>query len=284
LNTMAGAKLFFKCENFQKVGAFKMRGATNAVLSMSPTEQKKGFATHSSGNHGQAVALAAKITGNPAHIVMPKNAPKAKIAAVQSYAGNITFCDNTEDARKSTSAQVVAHTGAHFIHPFNNWEVIYGQATCAKEVYEELPDLDYMLCPVGGGGLASGTLLTTQAFSPKTKVILAEPENAADAHASFTQKKHIPVNNPQTIADGLKTSLGDITFPIILNGAEAIITVTEEEIIAAMRLIWERLKIICEPSCAPPLAAVLKTPNVFKNKTVGIIITGGNVDLSALPF
>lgn len=284
LNTITGARLYFKCENFQKVGAFKMRGAANAVMSLSSADQKKGFATHSSGNHGQAVAMAAKLTGNTAYIVMPENAPKAKIAAVESYGGRITFCAPTETARQEACARIVEATGAHFIPPFNDWAVIYGQASCAKEIYEEYKDLDYLLCPVGGGGLAAGSILATQTYSPKTKVVLAEPENAADAHASFQQKKHIPVNNPQTIADGLKTSLGSLTFPIILRGATAITTVSEDEIIAAMRLIWERLKIICEPSCAPPLAAVLKNKEQYKNKSVGIIITGGNVDLSSLPF
>tara|TARA_Y100000748_G_scaffold51161_1_gene39581 strand:+ start:747 stop:1694 length:948 start_codon:yes stop_codon:yes gene_type:complete len=286
INNISGAKLYFKCENFQKIGAFKMRGALNAVMSHSSKDIKKGFVTHSSGNHAQAVALSSKIMKTNAYIVMPKSAPKIKINAVKGYGADITFCDNNENARKESCQKLIQKTGANFIHPYDNNRVIAGQATCSKEIYDISPklNLDYILCPVGGGGLASGTILSTNFFSPKTKVILAEPKNASDAYMSFNEKKLIPVKNPKTIADGLMTSLSNKTFDIILGGAEKIITVSEEEIIFSMKLIWERMKIICEPSCAVPLAAVLKTKKTFKNKNVGIILTGGNVDLKNLPF
>ena len=286
INNISGANLYFKCENFQKIGAFKMRGALNAVMSHSSKDIKKGFVTHSSGNHAQAVALSSKIMKTKAYIVMPKSAPKIKINAVKGYGADITFCENNENARKESCQKLIQKTGANFIHPYDNNRVIAGQATCSKEIYDISPklNLDYILCPVGGGGLASGTILSTNFFSPKTKVILAEPKNASDAHMSFNEKKLIPVKNPKTIADGLMTSLSNRTFNIILGGAEKIITVSEEEIIFSMKLIWERMKIICEPSCAVPLAAVLKTKKTFKNKNVGIILTGGNVDLKNLPF
>ncbi len=263
-----------------------MRGALNAVMSHSSKDIKKGFVTHSSGNHAQAVALSSKIMKTNAYIVMPKSAPKIKINAVKGYGADITFCENNENARKESCQKLIQKTGANFIHPYDNNRVIVGQATCSKEIYDISPklNLDYILCPVGGGGLASGTILSTNFFSPKTKVILAEPKNASDAYMSFNEKKLIPVKNPKTIADGLMTSLSNKTFDIILGGAEKIITVSEEEIIFSMKLIWERMKIICEPSCAVPLAAVLKTKKTFKNKNVGIILTGGNVDLKNLPF
>ena len=286
INNISGANLDFKCENFQKIGAFKMRGALNAVMSHSSKDIKKGFVTHSSGNHAQAVALSSKIMKTNAYIVMPKSAPKIKINAVKGYGADITFCENNENARTRSCQKLIQKTGANFIHPYDNNRVIAGQATCSKEIYDISPklNLDYILCPVGGGGLASGTILSTNFFSPKTKVILAEPKNASDAHMSFNEKKLIPVKNPKTIADGLMTSLSNRTFNIILGGAEKIITVSEEEIVFSMKLIWERMKIICEPSCAVPLAAVLKTKKTFKNKNVGIILTGGNVDLKNLPF
>ena len=286
INNISGANLYFKCENFQKIGAFKMRGALNAVMSHSSKDIKKGFVTHSSGNHAQAVALSSKIMKTNAYIVMPKSAPKIKIDAVKGYGADITFCENNENARKRSCQKLIQKTGANFIHPYDNNRVIAGQATCSKEIYDISPklNLDYILCPVGGGGLASGTILSTNFFSPKTKVILAEPKNASDAYMSFNEKKLIPVKNPKTIADGLMTSLSNRTFNIILGGAEKIITVSEEEIVFSMKLIWERMKIICEPSCAVPLAAVLKIKKTFKNKNVGIILTGGNVDLKNLPF
>ena len=284
INKISGANLYFKCENFQKIGAFKMRGAINAVLSYSEEERGNGFVTHSSGNHAQAVALSSKIVNAKAYIVMPKGAPKIKVKAVKGYGAEVYLCENNEKSREETCNNIIQKTNANFIHPFDNEDVICGQATCAKEIYDTTNDLDFIMCPVGGGGLASGTVLSTKLFSSKTKVVLAEPLNASDAYESFAKKTLIPVQSPNTIADGLKTSLSERTFNIILNGASNIITVTEEEIISAMRLIWERLKIVCEPSCSVPLAALLKEPKEFKNKKVVIILTGGNVDVQKLPF
>jgi|TARA_B100001057_G_scaffold116189_1_gene114717 threonine dehydratase len=284
INQISGADLFFKCENFQKIGAFKMRGALNAVLSTSKEKSKKGFVTHSSGNHAQAVALSSKIAKTKAYIVMPNGAPKIKIKAVKGYGAEVTLCDNNEQSRVDTCEKIIKQTGANFIHPYDNDKVILGQSTCSKELYDEVDDLDYIIPPVGGGGLASGTILSTLFFSKSTKVILAEPEKANDAYVSFNNKKLIPVSNPDTIADGLKTSLSKKTFDIIMEGADEIITINEGEIINAMRMIWERLKIVCEPSCSLPLAAVLKNKKMFKNKRVGLILTGGNIDLNNLPF
>lgn len=284
LDDLSGAQLFFKCENFQKIGAFKMRGALHAVLTSPKDELKKGFVTHSSGNHAQALARAAQIAKTTAYIVMPKGAPAIKVKAVKGYGGQVTLCENSEQSRIETCQQIIDQTQATFVHPYDSDAVILGQATCAKEIYEQCPALDDLICPVGGGGLASGSILATKAFSPTTRVILAEPKNADDAYQSFTQKKHLKVIRPNTIADGLKTSLGKRNFKIILDGAAAIYTVSEEEIIHAMQLIWERLKIICESSCSLPLAVVLKNPNEFKGRKIGLILTGGNVDLSNLPF
>ena len=284
INQISGADLFFKCENFQKIGAFKMRGALNAVLSTSKEKSKKGFVTHSSGNHAQAVALSSKIAKTKAYIVMPNGAPKIKIKAVKGYGADVTLCDNNEQSRVDTCEKIIKQTGANFIHPYDNEKVILGQSTCSKELYDEVDNLDYIIPPVGGGGLASGTILSTLFFSKSTKVILAEPEKANDAYVSFNNKKLIPVSNPDTIADGLKTSLSKKTFDIIMEGADEIITINEGEIINAMRMIWERLKIVCEPSCSLPLAAVLKNKKMFKNKRVGLILTGGNIDLNNLPF
>ena len=284
INQISGADLFFKCENFQKIGAFKMRGALNAVLSTSKENSQKGFVTHSSGNHAQAVALSSKIANTKAYIVMPKGAPKIKIKAVKGYGAEVTLCENNERSRTDTCEKIINKTGANFIHPYDNDKVILGQSTCSKELYDEIEKLDYVIPPVGGGGLASGTILSTFFFSKSTKVILAEPEKANDAYISFNSKKLIPVSKPDTIADGLKTSLSEKTFDIIMEGTDEIITVSEEEIINAMRMIWERLKVVCEPSCSLPLAAVLKNKEKFKNKRVGLILTGGNVDLNNLPF
>ena len=284
LNQISGADLFFKCENFQKIGAFKMRGALNAVLSTSKEKSRKGFVTHSSGNHAQAVALSSKIADTQAYIVMPKGAPKIKIKAVKGYGAEVTLCENNERSRVETCQKIIKKTGANFIHPYDNDKVILGQSTCSKELYDEVENLDYIISPVGGGGLASGTILSTMFFSKSTKVILAEPENADDTYVSFNSKKLVPVSKPDTIADGLKTSLSQKTFDIIMEGADEIITIDEREIISAMRMIWERLKVVCEPSCSLPLAAVLKNKKMFKNKRVGLILTGGNVDLNNLPF
>ena len=284
INKIAGAEIYFKCENFQKIGAFKMRGALNAVMSTKKQNLKKGFVTHSSGNHAQAVALSSNIANTKAYIVMPKGAPKIKIKAVRGYGAEVTLCENNEDSRVRTCNKIIKETGANFIHPFDNEDVILGQSTCAKEIYEELPDLDYIISPVGGGGLASGTILSTKFFSENTKVVLAEPQKANDAYESFINKRLIPVSNPNTIADGLKTSLSEKTFKIILDGTDQIVTIEEEEIVNSMKLIWERLKIVCEPSCSLPLAAVLKNKKKFKGKKIGLILTGGNVDVNNLPF
>ena len=286
IDKISGCRIYFKCENFQKIGAFKMRGALNAILSLDKKDIEKGFVTHSSGNHAQAVALSSKICNTKSYIIMPKGAPKIKIEAVKSYGAEVILCENNERARISQCNKILERTGANFIHPYDNYDVILGQATCAKELYEDknIPRLDNIICPVGGGGLASGTIKATEFFSPETKVVLSEPENASDAHDSFNQKKLIPVKNPNTIADGLKTSMSKKTFNIIVSGAEEIITVSEEEIINSMKIIWERLKIICEPSCSLPLAAILKNKSKFRNKSVGVILTGGNIDLSNLPF
>lgn len=284
INEMTGASIFFKCENFQKVGAFKMRGAINAILSHRPEERTNGFATHSSGNHAQAVALASKIAGTQAYIVMPSNAPSVKKNAVQEYGAEVIFCEPNEKSRKETCDKVVSETGAIFIPPFDDYRVIAGQATAAKELIEDTPDLDVIMTPVGGGGLSAGTALITNYIMPRTEVILAEPKNADDAYRSFKSGKLKTVKNPDTIADGLKVSLGEKNFEIIQKNVSDILLVTEEEIINAMRIIWERMKIIIEPSCAVPLAAVLKNKERFKDKRVGIIITGGNVDLGNLPF
>jgi threonine dehydratase len=284
LNQLTENELFFKCENFQKVGAFKFRGATNAVLQLSDAEAAKGVATHSSGNHAQALALAAKMRGIPAYIVMPETAPKVKVAAVKGYGAEVIFCKPTLQAREDTLSKVVAETGVHFIHPYNNWQVITGQATCAKELLEEVNDLDVILAPVGGGGLLSGTALSAHYFSPRTRVIACEPEGADDAQKSFRAGKIIPSVNPNTIADGLLTSLGERTFAVIRQHVSDVVTVPEAAIISAMRLIWERMKIIVEPSAAVPLGALLSGNLRLQQQRIGIILSGGNVDLERLPW
>ncbi len=284
LNRKSGAKLFFKCENFQRAGAFKMRGAANAVLSLSESDRAKGVATHSSGNHGQALAKAAQSVGIPAYIVMPSTAPEVKKRAVAEYGAEIVFCEPTLQAREDTLAQVIARTESTFVHPYNNEQVITGQATAALELIEDSEDLDAIMAPVGGGGLLSGTALSTHYLLPQAEVIAGEPAGADDAYQSLQVGQIIPSEKPNTIADGLLTSLGDKTFPIIQEYVKEIITVSDEEIIAAMQLIWERMKIIIEPSCAVPLAALLKQADDFAGKRVGIILTGGNVDLTSLPF
>lgn len=278
LNEMAGCQLFFKCENFQKVGAFKARGAINAALKLSDEERKNGLATHSSGNHAQAIARAGKILNVKSYIVMPRTAPEIKKRGVRGYGGEIFECEPTLQAREETLAQVIRKTGASEIHPFNNYNVMEGQATCAKELFEQVPKLDVVMAPVGGGGLLSGTAMATKFFSPDTIVIAGEPAGSDDAYRSMQSGK-IEQAQSNTIADGLLTTLGDKTFPIIYENVKEIITVTDEEIIAAMRLIWERLKIIVETSCAVPFAAVLKSKEKFAGKRVGIILSGGNVDL-----
>lgn len=284
INEKAGCQLFFKCENFQKIGAFKMRGATNAVLQLTEAQKKNGVVTHSSGNHAQALAKAAQSVGITAYIVMPETAPKVKVAAVKSYGGQVTFCPPTLIARETTAQKIIQEKGATFIHPYDNAEVILGQSSSAKELFEDYIDLDILVCPVGGGGLLSGSILARDYFSPNTTIFAAEPEGANDAYQSFQAKKLIPQTNPNTIADGLLTSLGELNFPIILNGVKNVLTCDDTEIVSAMRLIWERMKIIIEPSCAVPLAVILKNKELFANKKVGLILTGGNVDLEKLPF
>ncbi len=278
INDIAGCTIYFKCENFQKVGAFKARGAMNAALSLDATVLKKGLATHSSGNHAQAIARAGKILGVKSYVVMPRTAPEIKKNGVRGYGGEIFECEPTLADREATLAEVVKKTGATEIHPFNNYEVIAGQATAAKELFEETKKLDYIIAPVGGGGLLSGTALATKYFSPTTQVIAGEPAGSDDAFRSLKSGK-IEQAQSQSIADGLLTTLGDKTFSIIKGLVQEVITVTDDEIMAAMRLIWERLKIIVEPSCAVPFAAVLKDKEKFAGKNVGIILSGGNVDL-----
>lgn len=282
LDRIAHARLFFKCENFQKVGAFKFRGALNAVLHLDEAEKGRGVATHSSGNHAQALALAAKMNNMTAHIVMPSNSSPVKIKAVEGYGAQITFCEPTLDARESTLRNVMKKTGAVEIHPYNNYNIIAGQATAAKELLEQKPELDYILAPVGGGGLLSGTALAAHYISPKTKVIAVEPEMADDAYRSFKSRTFVPSVNPATIADGLRTSLGDITLNIMLSYVYDVVTVSEQAIIDAMRLIWERMKIIVEPSSAVVLAALLQNKlHMTGRDRIGLIISGGNVDLTS---
>lgn len=284
LNHLLGASFYFKCENFQKVGAFKSRGACNAVFSLSENEIGRGVATHSSGNHAQALARAALIRGCKAYIVMPETSPHVKSDAVRGYGGEITFCAPTLEARESTLAAVISRTGATEIHPYNDYRIIAGQATAALELLEEAGDLDIVMAPVGGGGLLSGTALATSYLCPSAKIIAAEPSGADDAYRSFISRQLVPSVNPKTIADGLLTSLGSLTFPVIIDRVFKIITVSEEAIIQAMALTWERMKIIIEPSSAVPLAAVLENKGEFAGQRIGIIISGGNVSLDKLPW
>lgn len=284
IDEMAGCHIYFKCENFQKVGAFKARGAANAVLKLSSQQKKNGVATHSSGNHAAALAKVAAQAGIPAYIVMPSNAPEIKKAAVRSYGGQIIECDPNLQARENTLAEVVEQTQATFIHPYHHLDVIEGQATCALELLSEEPDLDIVITPVGGGGLLSGTALICHYLSPTTKVYAGEPLGADDAFRSIQSGQLQPVGTPDTIADGLLTSLGETNFEIIKQHVDGIITVTEEQIIHAMRLVLERMKIVIEASSAVPLAAVLSHKELFKSKKVGLILSGGNVDLKKLPF
>ncbi len=284
INGITGGEIHFKCENFQKVGAFKFRGACNAVFSLSEENARNGVATHSSGNHAAALSLAAKMRGISAHIVMPENSPDIKKKAVAGYGAQITFCEPTLQARESTLAKIVEETGVTEIHPYNNFFVIAGQGTAAKELIEDVGVFDIIIAPVGGGGLLSGTALSAKYLSPECKVIAAEPAGADDAFRSFQAKKIIPSINPKTIADGLLTSLGEPNFAIIMDKVDDIVTVSEEKIVEAMRMIWERMKIVIEPSSAVPLAAVLQNKIDIQNKKVGIILSGGNLDLGRLPF
>ena len=284
IDEMSGAVLFFKCENFQRMGAYKIRGATNAILQLSEEQKKRGVVTHSSGNFAQALSLAAQSLGVEAHIVMPSNAPRVKMEGVKAYGGKIVLCDPTLKAREATADRIAQETGATFMHPSNDPEVILGQGTAAMELLEDHPDLDYIFTPVGGGGLIAGTALAAHYFGNNCKVIGGEPFEVDDAYRSFHSGVIETNVSTNTIADGLKTVLGDKTFPIIRKYVHDIIRVTEDEIIAAMKLVWERMKIVVEPSSAVALAALLREAERFQGKKVGIIISGGNVDLGNLPF
>lgn len=284
LNQRVGAQVYLKCENFQKVGAFKFRGACNAVFSLSDKEAARGVSTHSSGNHAQALALAAKLRGIPAYIVMPSNAPQVKKDAVAGYGGQITFCVPTLEARESTLAKIAGETGSTIIHPYDNERVIAGQGTAALEFLEKVPDLDVIIPPVGGGGLLSGTSIAATELKKGTRVIAGEPEMADDAYRSMKEGKIIPSANPETIADGLLTSLGKLTFPIIQQRVEQIVTVSEAGITESMKFIWERAKIVIEPSAAVAVAVLWERKIDLSGLKVGIILSGGNVDLRKLPF
>ena len=276
--------MYFKCENFQKMGAFKMRGAINAILKLTEEQRSKGVVTHSSGNFAQALSLAAKSLGVKAHIVMPENAPQVKKNAVLQYNGSITECESTTKARQETANRIQDSTGATFIHPSNDMDVIIGNGTACKELLEDYNDLDYIVCPIGGGGLIAGTALAAHYFGKQCQVIGAEPMVVDDAYRSIMSGKIETNSSTNTIADGLKTQLGDINFPIIQKHIKQIIRVEESEIISAMILVFERLKIVIEPSSAVALAAVIKQKEHFKNKKIGVLFSGGNVDLSRLPF
>jgi threonine dehydratase len=284
LNKIFDCELFFKCENFQKVGAFKFRGATNAVLSLSEIEKEKGVVTHSSGNHAAALSLAAGMNGVKAFIVMPENAPAVKKNAVAGYGAEITFCKPTLQSREETTRIIMEKTGATLIHPYDNFNVICGQGTAALELLDDKKDLEVMVAPIGGGGLMSGTSTTVKSINEEITVVGAEPLNANDAYISFNTGKLAPSVNPLTIADGLLTSLSELTFTIIRKNVDIIFTAKEESIAECMRLVWERMKIIIEPSSATVLAIIKENPDFFRAKKVGLIITGGNVDFKKLPF
>lgn len=284
LNRQVGTQVFLKCENLQKVGAFKFRGACNAVFSLSEDEAAKGVCTHSSGNHAAALALAARMRGIPAYIVMPDNAPRVKKDAVAGYGGSITFCEPTLAGRESTLDRIRLDTGARVVHPYNDERVIAGQGTAALELLEDVPDLDVILAPVGGGGLLSGTSITATGIKKGIRVIAGEPEMADDAFRSLQAGKIIPSENPKTLADGLLTSLGDLTFPIIQKNVEQIVTVSEAGIVASMKFVWERAKIIIEPSSAVAIGVLWEKKLDLHGLKAGIIISGGNVDLNRLPW
>ncbi len=283
-NNLTGAELFFKCENFQKAGAFKVRGACNAVFGLSDELARKGVATHSSGNHALSLSYAAGRRGIPVTVVMPRTAPEAKKAAVRGYGGTIVECEPSTSSREETFAKVVASSGADFVHPYNDPRVIAGQATCSKELITQVEGLDAVIAPIGGGGMISGTCLTLSNKAPGVKIYAAEPLNADDAARSFKAGYIIADDAPQTIADGLKVPLKELTWHFVSNHVTDILTATEEEIIDAMKLTWQRMKIVIEPSCAVPLATIIKNRDIFAGKRVGVIITGGNVDLDRLPW
>jgi len=284
LDRRTGCRVFLKCENMQKVGAFKFRGACNAVQSLSDAEASKGVVCHSSGNHAQALALAARTRGIPAYIVMPRNAPRVKQDAVAGYGGQITLCEPTLAARETAQAEVIARTGAIEVHPYNNARVIAGQGTAARELMTEIPDLDVVMTPVGGGGLLSGTAIAASSMRPGIRIIAGEPQGADDAFRSLQAGRIIPSDSPKTIADGLLTSLGSLTFPIIRDRVERIVTVGEDSIAEAMRFVWERAKIVIEPSAAVPIAVLWERKIDLTGLRVGIIVSGGNVALDALPW
>jgi threonine dehydratase len=284
LNDMFGSSLFFKCENFQKVGAFKFRGATNAILALPEEAARKGVGTHSSGNHAAALSLAARMNGIDAHIVMPHTAPEIKKVAVREYGGIITYCEPTMDSRETTMNEVVARTGVTFVPSYDHFNIICGQGTAAKELIEDVGGLDIVIAPLGGGGLMSGTAISTKGMLPSAMTLAVEPAGADDAYRSFKTGKIVPSINPQTIADGLLTSLGKLTFRIIMDKVDDVVTVSDDSIVAAMRMIWERMKIVVEPSGAVPLAAIIEKKIDVGGKRAGLILSGGNVDLSKLPF
>ncbi|MCC1481960.1 beta-hydroxyaspartate dehydratase BhcB [Roseibaca sp. Y0-43] len=284
MNKLTGAELFFKCENFQKAGAFKVRGASNAVFGLSDEEAKRGVATHSSGNHALSLSYAAGRRGIPCNVVMPRTAPQAKKDAVIGYGGTITECEPSTTSREAVFAEVQERTGADFVHPYNDPRVIAGQATCSRELMEQVEGLDAVIAPIGGGGMVSGCCLTLSNIAPHVEIYAAEPEQADDAYRSFKAGHIIADDAPNTIADGLKVPLKENTWHFVSHHVTDILTATEQEIIDAMRLTWARMKIVMEPSCAVPLATILKNPEVFRGKRVGVIITGGNVDLDKLPW
>jgi len=284
LDELTGATLFFKCENFQKAGAFKVRGASNAVFGLSEEKAKKGVATHSSGNHALSLSYAAGRRGIPVTVVMPHTAPEAKKAAVRGYGGTIVECEPSTTSRETTFAEVVARSGADFVHPYNDPRVIAGQATCSKELLGQVDGLDAVIAPIGGGGMISGTCLTLSNRAPDIQIYAAEPLNADDAARSFKAGHIIADDAPDTIADGLKVPLKDLTWHFVSNHVTDILTATEQEIVDAMKLTWQRMKIVIEPSCAVPLATLIKNRDVFAGLRVGVIITGGNVDMDRLPW
>ncbi|WP_299203624.1 beta-hydroxyaspartate dehydratase BhcB [uncultured Amphritea sp.] len=284
LNELTGAELFFKCENLQKAGAFKVRGASNAVFGLTEAEAAVGVATHSSGNHALSLSYAAGQRGIPVTVVMPRTAPQAKKDAVRGYGGTIVECEPSTSSREAVFAEVVAESGADFVHPYNDPRVIAGQATCSKELLSQVDNLDAVIAPIGGGGMISGTCLTLSTIAPQVKIYAAEPLNADDAARSFKAGYIIADDAPETVADGLKVPLKDLTWHFVSNHVTDILTATEEEIVEAMKLVWKRMKIVIEPSSAVPLATILKNPELFRGKRVGVIITGGNVDLDKLPW
>ena len=284
LDAKTGAKLFFKCENFQKAGAFKVRGASNAVFGLDDATAAKGVATHSSGNHALSLSYAAGRRGIPCTVVMPKTAPQAKKDAVIGYGGTIVECEPATTSREAVFAEVVAKTGADFVHPYNDPRGIAGQATCSLELIDQVKDLDCVVAPIGGGGMISGTCLTLSHLAPSIEIYAAEPKQADDAYRSFKAGHIIVDDAPVTVADGLKVPLKDLTWHFVSNHVTDILTASEQEIIDAMKLTWQRMKMVIEPSCAVPLAVILKNPDLFRGKKVGVIITGGNVDLDKLPW